>query len=186
MTEKYTVNNAMCIICNQRLRKRGSYCVDCDNEKRRQINSLKKKGIFVRKYRPKLTEEQAIQSKIRIRQKAQKRNVEFSEINKLYNKQYRANNAEAIAEHKRDALKKARIDGFICSCCGESNEKFLTLEHLLGRKKDKQVPQKSGKAWLRLRALGYPTENYTLLCFNCNCAKGIYGKCPHQELKERQ
>jgi hypothetical protein len=33
---------------------------------------------------------------------------------------------------------------------------------------------------MRLKKHGWPKEGFTILCFNCNCAKGIYGTCPHQ------
>jgi len=32
--------------------------------------------------------------------------------------------------------------------------------------------------WLKQQ--GYPTDNYQVLCFNCNFAKHVLGTCPHR------
>ena len=70
-----------------------------------------------------------------------------------------------------------------CTCCGETHPKFLTLEHLKGGgHKDRR-----GGAYVllrRLKRLGWPKDNYTVLCFNCNCGKyRNKGTCPHKESK---
>jgi len=101
-----------------------------------------------------------------------------------YQKQYRANNKKELQEKKQFRLYKIRIEvlehmGSKCKCCGEANEKFLTIDHINGR--DKDEPRITGKKlWRKVRTEGYPKNKYQLLCFNCNCAKGIYGICPHQ------
>ena len=40
--------------------------------------------------------------------------------------------------------------------------------------------------WLKKH--GFPKEGFQLLCYNCNCAKGFFGKCPHkkQDLVQKQ
>jgi hypothetical protein len=66
-----------------------------------------------------------------------------------------------------------------CACCGEKEIKFLTIEHIDGCGREKRKEQGQGTAihfWLRKNH--YPT-GFEILCFNCNCAKGAYGKCPH-------
>ncbi len=30
----------------------------------------------------------------------------------------------------------------------------------------------------------FPTDDYQLLCYNCNCSKGFYGKCYHKLCEE--
>lgn len=32
--------------------------------------------------------------------------------------------------------------------------------------------------WLKNN--GFPKKDFQLLCFNCNCAKGFFGMCPHK------
>lgn len=74
-----------------------------------------------------------------------------------------------------------------CACCGESHLEFLTIDHMNGGgSKHRRELNKSNKHspgglafyyWLRRN--NYPS-GFQVLCFNCNCAKGMYGVCPHQ------
>lgn len=73
--------------------------------------------------------------------------------------------------------------GGVCQCCGEDRLNFLTIDHINGggtqhRQKLKTTAGNSFYRWLRKQ--GYP-EGYRVLCFNCNCAIGLHGQCPHQE-----
>ena len=73
-----------------------------------------------------------------------------------------------------------------CSCCGESNRKFLTIEHLNGGgHKERQSEGINTLTLLsRLKKRGWPKE-YTVLCFNCNCGKNRNkGVCPHLETND--
>jgi hypothetical protein len=36
------------------------------------------------------------------------------------------------------------------------------------------------KFYAKLKKLGFPKDNFRLLCWNCNCSRGILGYCPHQ------
>jgi hypothetical protein len=68
-----------------------------------------------------------------------------------------------------------------CSCCGINDPQFLTLEHLKGGGREhRRRLHKSGNIYLELKNLGWPKEDYTCLCFNCNSAKGHFGVCPHE------
>lgn len=102
---------------------------------------------------------------------------------KKYHQNYRDTNKESLRFKKREYSEKIKIEGIKfyggkCSCCGESEPKFLTLEHKNGREEQDKLTGK--KAWAKVKSLGYP-DNYTVLCFNCNCCKGAYGKCVHEE-----
>jgi len=103
---------------------------------------------------------------------------------KRYHQNYRKVNRTTLARKKREASRAAKMEGIAayggkCACCGESQIEFLTLDHVNGRAGE---PYRitGQRAWLRLKARGWPKDNYQLLCFNCNCAKGAYGRCPHQ------
>jgi hypothetical protein len=67
-----------------------------------------------------------------------------------------------------------------CACCGENELKFLCIDHkegIQGRKR-----RYSGcPFYFWLKNNGYP-KGFQVLCFNCNMAKGMYGKCPHKEI----
>lgn len=84
------------------------------------------------------------------------------------------------AKRARIRYKETVLDwyGPECACCGELEHDFLTVDHINGR--DKNNPQPPGNGLYRwLIAHSFPSE-YQILCWNCNSAKGVYGKCPHQ------
>lgn len=69
----------------------------------------------------------------------------------------------------------------ICACCGEQEIIFLTLDHIDGggNKHRKEIGGGGLNQYLFLRRNNYPS-GFQVLCYNCNCAKGFFGKCPHQ------
>ena len=72
--------------------------------------------------------------------------------------------------------------GGVCSCCGETNEPFLTIDHISndGAAHRRSINQTSNLTTYRwLIANNYP-QIVQVLCWNCNLAKQIYGACPHQ------
>lgn len=78
---------------------------------------------------------------------------------------------------KVEALRQYSGGTLECACCGESELKFLTIDHLekVGRKN-----RRRGAIYDWLRKNGYPKDlNLQVLCMNCNLAKGAYGECPH-------
>lgn len=105
------------------------------------------------------------------------------------NKNWRKDNKEKITIDKRDYWNKIKEEVIVayggkCQCCGETERRFLTLEHVNGRKnhgRSKNGRRITGKkAMAEVKRLGFPKDEFQILCFNCNCAKGIYGMCPHQ------
>lgn len=70
-----------------------------------------------------------------------------------------------------------------CSCCGITEPKFLTIDHINndGAKERKSLGLKGKKMYSFLVREGFPKGKYQLLCYNCNCTKGFYGKCPHED-----
>ena len=66
-----------------------------------------------------------------------------------------------------------------CACCGENDPRFLNVEHINGRASKTDI---GVRLYYRLKRENFP-EGYQILCYNCNIAKGIYGQCPHQEIK---
>lgn len=89
--------------------------------------------------------------------------AEHKEELRIRNKEWRTKNRPSLNKKKVQYLTDIREQvitafGGKCQCCGETDHRFLTLDHINGRK-----------------------DKFQILCFNCNCAKGIYGICPHQE-----
>lgn len=71
-----------------------------------------------------------------------------------------------------------------CVCCGESNPLFLSLDHISGNgQADREEHGRGRVLYNYLRSLGYPKDNYRLLCHNCNASLGHYGYCPHRGLR---
>lgn len=103
-------------------------------------------------------------------------------------KRWEAANPERVKEMRNRSARKRRAEGRremiaayggACSCCGETREFFLTIEHIGGL--NGRPRQNTHAEIRRLRAEGWP-DTCTCLCFNCNL--GSYrngGTCPHVE-----
>ena len=78
--------------------------------------------------------------------------------------------------------------GEICTCCKESDSRFLTIDHIDGggskhRRELSKSPRRASSGvlirWLIKK--GFPS-GFQILCFNCNCGRAINGGiCPHQD-----
>lgn len=90
-------------------------------------------------------------------------------------------------ERTRCAARQLKADVFAiygnrCACCGEDDNRFLTVDHVFndGYKERKQGHRTTQTLYSALRKNGY-SERYQLLCWNCNCAKNHHqGVCPHE------
>lgn len=102
---------------------------------------------------------------------------------------------QEVAEKKRKDRRKIKLEiisayGGKCSCCGESNPFFLQIDH----KNDNGYLERNGRGnnkvtgyqfYLSLRRLNFPSEDYQLLCANCNIGKELNGGiCPHVKTLE--
>lgn len=74
-----------------------------------------------------------------------------------------------------------------CVCCGESDMRFLSLDHVRGdgrRHRDSISIAKSGAGsvtvWYWAKKNNFPST-LQVLCYNCNFAKRTKILCPHQE-----
>ena len=88
---------------------------------------------------------------------------------------------------KRHKLKaKAEVYatfGNVCSCCGEDNPAFLSIDHIKGDGRQHRAiigkyPQALYEA---IRREGYPRDKYRILCMNCNWATRYGANCPHEK-----
>ncbi len=71
--------------------------------------------------------------------------------------------------------------GSICACCGETEDAFLTLDHIAtnGAVERRQIGG-GHMIFTYLRREGYP-PGYQVLCWNCNCGRHKNrGVCPHK------
>lgn len=85
--------------------------------------------------------------------------------------------------------------GGACACCGESEPKFLTLDHIHndGAKARREIASSSGRPrggvweYHKLRQAGFPQGRHRVLCWNCNCGRSKNGGvCPHEEQRQRK
>lgn len=77
-----------------------------------------------------------------------------------------------------------------CQCpkCDVTDIRFLTIDHINGDgnthrrdlSKSKKSNPGSSRIYSWLKQHNYP-DGFQILCFNCNCAKGIFGICPHED-----
>jgi hypothetical protein len=165
---------------------------------------LKKKKIYYKKNKKRIDKYQKKyreknRKKIRAQQKEYNKNrrkltparIKWLKKNReklrQYHKEYRKKNKKILQKKKLEHLYRVKEEvldhfGRKCNCCGETQYEFLTIDHINGR--DKSEPRITGKKlWLKVKSENYPKNKYQLLCFNCNCAKGIYGSCPHKGIK---
>lgn len=95
--------------------------------------------------------------------------------NRIYHQRSTAKVRDAVFGHY----------GEVCACCGASRE-FLTLDHIDGNGHEhrKAIGSSGGVAFYRwIIRNGFP-PGYQSLCWNCNCAKAMYGICPHLKGKQ--
>jgi RNA polymerase-binding transcription factor DksA len=104
----------------------------------------------------------------KVRELSRKKNIKYREKGKIKRREIK--------------LKIINAYGGKCACCGENIPEFLTLEHIKGggQKERKALRSKYScqSLYKKLINENFPS-GYSILCFNCNITKGIYGKCPH-------
>ena len=85
----------------------------------------------------------------------------------------------------RARYRKAVMDhyGRRCVCCGETQEEFLTIDHVDNDGKEHRKVVDGARLYRWLMKNDYP-KNFQILCWNCNVAKGRYGVCPHERLRQ--
>lgn len=99
--------------------------------------------------------------------------------------EYRARNAAKARErnHKLRLEVFEAYGGFECACCGETEPKFLSIDHINndGYQMRKDGEHGSGYGlYIWLKREGYP-EGFQVLCMNCQHGKARNGGiCPHQ------
>ena len=106
---------------------------------------------------------------------------------------YQKHKVRVCRDHKEHyrilvgALKSEVLNhyGPVCACCGFSDVRFLSIDHVKHGKGNRS-PSQDRRAIQFLRRIifaGFP-EDYQILCMNCNWAKGVWGKCFHESVRE--
>lgn len=114
--------------------------------------------------------------RIKNRQRLNQINTESRNKNILRNRAY----AKLRHFKEKDVVIKSysKTNPPSCECCGESHWEFLTIDHIYGNgsKHKREIKRRNIYPWLIKN--NFP-EGFRVLCFNCNCSLGFYGKCPH-------
>lgn len=103
-----------------------------------------------------------------------------------YKRRLRKNDPQRYREIVKRCERKIKTEmveayGGKCSCCGETEFDFLTLEHLNRDGKAHRDEVGQGIAiWRDLKRRGWPKEGYTIYCWNCNMATSRGAICPHK------
>ncbi len=72
--------------------------------------------------------------------------------------------------------------GWKCACCGESEEYFLTIDHIKNDgNKNRKIHGSGESLYSFIIKNNFPKDIFQLLCMNCNLGKHrCGGVCPHQ------
>jgi len=101
-------------------------------------------------------------------------------------KAWKAAHPDRVRELSRASRRKLRDAVFVgyggkCSCCGEPEFAFLSLDHVLNNGAEERRLMGGSyfdRLYRRIVMAGFPPQ-YQVLCFNCNWAKS-HGGCPHE------
>lgn len=104
---------------------------------------------------------------------------------------YGKNRESILQDHKqrRRDLKRRVVDGYggQCTCCGETDIRFLTIDHVHGDGNLHRRAVGGGNVNVYRWAIaeGFP-DALQALCFNCNMGRQYNGGiCPHEETRLR-
>jgi len=156
----------------------------CEYNKKYQLENREKIRLYFKKYdadRRSKTREYYKNNKERIKKRTSEYNKRPERLAKWREYCKRAEvkaKSSARQKEKHQRLRIAAIEfyGGKCACCGETEPKFLGIDHIVG-KTGKRRPM-SGVMWY-LFIVKNRQQNLQVLCHNCNLAKGFYGSCPH-------
>ena len=101
-----------------------------------------------------------------------------------YKKEAKKLRASSLRYHRKWWGTFLAMYGNQCACCGETEKKFLTLDHINndGNEERKRTSSRSNATYLWKYACDhFDKERYQILCYNCNMGKNRNkGICPHK------
>jgi len=100
-------------------------------------------------------------------------------------REWYVNNLDERKEYAKKLRQKWRLKmlkayGNKCTCCGELEPNFLTLEHINRDGREHRRGRNPVTILREMRDAGWPKDRFTILCYNCNLSRGFYGECPHK------
>lgn len=152
-------------------------CNSCRNEYAKEQYREKVSRMTPQQYK-------AFRERLNEKQKAnrQKRIEQMTDDQReAYIRRTNAKNKERREAVRADVY--AAYGGFRCACCGETEEAFLSIDHINNdgaehRRNNRLQTGEQMHRWLKRN--GYP-EGFQVLCMNCQWGKrNNNGVCPHQ------
>ncbi len=113
---------------------------------------------------------------------------EILEKNRLRARDWYTENRDRARMNVKTRYEKARAEmlvafGPFCACCGETEPKFLTIDHINndGGVHRRELGGSASSIVFDLQKRGFPKGEFQLLCYNCNCGRARNGGiCPHK------
>lgn len=104
-------------------------------------------------------------------------------------KRYRSENPERYANHSRES--KARLKEFVfdiygraCACCGFSDVRALTLDHILNNGAEERKEHGERGVYRRALLPEFRSE-YQTLCMNCQFIKRVEAGRQNQHVRKK-
>ena len=110
-----------------------------------------------------------------------------------YQRTYNETHKEQRLTARRKRVEQLKLQAFdkyggrFCSCCGEDEILFLTIDHIFGggTKHRRSLGANGNSLYYWLEKNDYPT-GYRVLCRNCNWGVYINDICPHKDKGKRK
>lgn len=97
------------------------------------------------------------------------------------NRKHRCKACYASRDRVRTKLKFIDMYGGQCTCCGEVDPRFLTLDHIESDGNEHRKDLACNQI-MALAIRDFQPSKYQVLCYNCNCGKSTNGGlCPHKD-----
>jgi hypothetical protein len=129
------------------------------------------------------------QNREKMREKAKTYRKKNNDKLREWHRGYYQRNKEIKHDYIKQCHRKLKKEVFShyggkCECCGESNEFFLTLDHINndGYTHRKTTNNKSsGNMYKYVKRNNFP-DTFRILCWNCNCGRAQTEEkiCPHK------
>ena len=138
-----------------------------------------------REYNKEYQQRPVVRESLRAYGKAYRQRPEVIERKRAYHHEYELRNLERRREYAKERNQRARAKflemyGAKCSCCGETEERFLTLDHVNDNGSAHRA-ERGRRGILRDAISKFAPDEYQILCFNCNSGRAANGGiCPHK------
>lgn len=114
--------------------------------------------------------------------------MKTAEERRKYHREWWNLSRDGVNEKRREHYKNRKESG-LCVICGRENDTngICCSKHAQYQNDfalDQKTPVAGSRFYVWLKKNNYP-PGFQILCYNCNCAKGHFGYCPHN-LEHRQ